>query len=61
MVIIVKTLPNNKTGHVFKLGKRLLGQILIDGNFVSPSKLEVALARQEETNEQLGGILVSMG
>jgi hypothetical protein len=52
---------DNKTGHIFKLGKRLLGQILIDGNFVSPRKLDVALSRQKETNEQLGGILLSMG
>ena len=57
----MKTLPNNKAGHVFRPTKRLLGQILIDGNFVSPRKLEAALARQQETNEQLGGILLSMG
>jgi hypothetical protein len=57
----MKTRLDNKTGHIFKLGKRLLGQILIDGNFVSPCKLDAALSRQKETNEQLGGILLSMG
>lgn len=41
--------------------KRLLGRILIDGNFVSHESLKTALEVQRETNTQLGQILVSMG
>ena len=40
--------------------KRLLGQILVDGEFVSPDVLEAALGRQKDTNEQLGKILLGM-
>ena len=41
--------------------KRPLGQILIDGEFISPSDLEAALERQRDNNELLGNILVRMG
>jgi len=41
--------------------KRPLGQILIDGEFISPSDLEAALELQRDNNELLGNILVGMG
>jgi len=41
--------------------RRLLGQILLDGGFLSGNKLELALAEQKHTNELLGQILVRMG
>lgn len=41
--------------------KRMLGQILTDGGFLSNSQLEAALAEQQHTNELLGQILVRMG
>jgi len=43
------------------LTKRLLGQILIDGEFVSQKNLESALEQQRRTNDLLGEILVRMG
>src|SRR3990172_2771531 len=51
----------NKPQSDCRATKRLLGQILIDGEFVSPAVLEAALERQKETNKQLGEILLSMG
>ena len=41
--------------------KKLLGEILIEGNFVAPEDVECALERQKLTNEQLGEILLGMG
>lgn len=41
--------------------RRLLGQILLDGKFLSGSDLELALAEQRQTNDLLGQILVRMG
>lgn len=41
--------------------KRLLGQVLVDGGFVSPSDLARALDEQNRTNEMLGEVLVRMG
>ena len=41
--------------------KQPLGQLLIDGEFISPSDLEAALERQRDNNELLGNILVGMG
>jgi hypothetical protein len=41
--------------------KRLLSKILIDGGFITRQNLEAALARQKETNEQLGDALVGIG
>ncbi len=41
--------------------KRLLGQILLDGKFISKKTLDRAISLQKETNEQLGKILVDMG
>jgi len=40
--------------------KRLLGQVLVDGGFVSPVDLESALAEQNRTNEMLGEVLVRL-
>lgn len=44
-----------------RLTKRLLGQVLVDGEFVLPKDLEVALDRQKQANELLGETLVRMG
>lgn len=44
-----------------RLTKRLLGQILVDSEFISPHDLEAAVEQQRQTNEQLGEILVRMG
>ncbi|MBK5274819.1 MAG: hypothetical protein JJE30_07190 [Desulfuromonadales bacterium] len=41
--------------------RQLLGQILMDGGFLSSSNLVRALAEQKQTNELLGQILVRMG
>ena len=43
------------------LTKRLLGQVLVDGKFISKRTLDRAIRQQQETNEQLGKILVNMG
>lgn len=41
--------------------KRLLGQILVDGEFVSTHDIEKALEQQRHTSELLGETLVRMG
>lgn len=41
--------------------RRLLGEVLLDGSFVSPGDLQDAIQRQRKTNAQLGSILVEMG
>jgi hypothetical protein len=41
--------------------RRLLGQVLVDGGFVSPGDLARALAEQNRTNELLGEVLVRLG
>lgn len=41
--------------------RRLLGQVLVDGGFVSPKDLERALAEQNRTNELLGAVLIRLG
>jgi len=41
--------------------KRLLGHILVDGDFITARELETALSRQKDTNDQIGEILVGMG
>lgn len=41
--------------------KRLLGQVLLDGEFILQQDLEKALAEQNHTNELLGEVLVRMG
>jgi len=40
---------------------RYIGQILVDGGFVSPRDLELALDEQRATNELLGQVLTKMG
>ena len=40
---------------------RLLGQILLDGEFISSQDLERALTEQKRSNERLGEILVRIG
>ncbi len=44
-----------------RVTKRLLGNILLDGQFVSRQDLQAAIERQKKTNDQLGEILVGMG
>lgn len=44
-----------------KQNKRPIGQILLDGGFLSPRDLELALEEQRQTNELLGQVLVRMG
>jgi hypothetical protein len=41
--------------------RQKIGQILLDGGFLSSIDLEMALAEQQHTNELLGQILVRMG
>lgn len=41
--------------------RRLLGQVLLDGEFITPLDLERALKEQKRTNEMLGEVLVRMG
>lgn len=41
--------------------KRALGRILIDGSFIKPEDLDVALTEQMRTNKLLGDILVDLG
>ncbi len=41
--------------------RRLLGQVLVEGGFITPEILEQALARQRRTGELLGEALVRMG
>jgi hypothetical protein len=41
--------------------RRLLGQVLVEGEFITRRELEQALERQRHTNELLGEALVGMG
>jgi hypothetical protein len=52
--------PNN---HISpdKLTKRLLGKILIDGDFITSHDLKKALDIQIQNNNLLGEILVQLG
>jgi hypothetical protein len=54
-------LKRNNLNTAFRLTKRPIGQILLDGEFISPYDLERALEQQKHTNELLGEILVNMG
>jgi len=56
-----KTLEKNNLKFGTRLIKRLIGQILVDGEFVSRHDLSRALEQQLRTNESLGEILVQMG
>lgn len=42
-------------------GRRLLGQVLVDGEFITPVDLARALEEQKRTNVMLGEALVRMG
>jgi hypothetical protein len=44
-----------------RITKRLLGRILIDGDFITAHELETTLSRQKDTNDRIGEILVGMG
>ncbi|WP_246043772.1 Ig-like domain-containing protein [Geomonas edaphica] len=44
-----------------RISRRALGQILLDGKFVSKRSLQQALREQQATRELLGGVLVRMG
>ncbi|WP_136526864.1 Ig-like domain-containing protein [Geomonas ferrireducens] len=44
-----------------RISRRALGQILLDGKFVSKRDLDRALREQKTTHELLGGVLVRMG
>lgn len=41
--------------------KRLLGEVLLDGEFISHGDLSLALEQQRETNERLGETLMRLG
>lgn len=52
----------NGSGSIFSRVKhRLLGHILVDGEFISQQDLAVALEKQHESNKQLGEVLIGMG
>jgi len=57
----MKTVIKNNVKRGTKLIKRLIGQILVDGEFISRHDLERALEEQLHTNKLLGEILVQMG
>jgi len=48
------------SGSEKRPARRLLGQVLVDGGFVSPEDLARALEEQNRTNEMLGEVLVRM-
>jgi len=54
-------LKGNNHNTAFRLTKRPLGQILLDGEFITSNDLGRALEQQKHTNEMLGEILVNMG
>lgn len=52
----------NGSGSIFSRVKhRLLGHILVDGEFISQQDLAMALEKQRESNQQLGEVLIGMG
>ena len=54
--------PTNGTGRPAGIpAKRLLGRVLVEGEFISRGDLERALEQQKRTNEKLGEALVGMG
>ncbi|MDX1775820.1 MAG: GspE/PulE family protein [Desulfobulbales bacterium] len=40
---------------------KLIGQIMVENQMVTPQKLEIALGEQQRTNELIGAVLVRMG
>jgi len=61
MNVIGQNITDTNGSMFCRMTKRLLGHILVDGEFISSQDLKDALSRQEETNIQLGEILVRMG
>jgi hypothetical protein len=57
----MKTVIKNNVKRGAKHLKRLIGQILVDGEFISHHDLDRALEQQIHTNKLLGEILVQMG
>lgn len=57
----VENSKGNSNGFGFLSGKRLLGQVLVDGGFITQADLELALAEQIRTKERLGEVLIRMG
>jgi len=55
-----KEVNSKRVKQIWSTG-RLIGQILIDGGFISRKALREALNLQKNTNEQIGAILVHMG
>ncbi len=55
------TPENRQCGLTCRPAKRLLGQILVDGEFVSTQDIEKAVEQQRHTGELLGETLVRMG
>jgi len=55
------TTDNKETVRRLKFTKRPLGQVLIEGQFITPRELNLALEVQRSTSEPLGAILVRMG
>ncbi|MBM2828140.1 MAG: Allergen V5/Tpx-1 family protein [Actinobacteria bacterium] len=51
----------NSNGFGSPPAKRLLGQVLVDGGFITQVDLELALAEQIRTKERLGEVLIRMG
>jgi hypothetical protein len=52
---------NNKPASACRISRLLLGQILIDGEFIAPGTLQIAMEMQKDANGQLGEILLRMG
>ncbi len=52
---------NEETGKRLKFTKRPLGQVLVEGRFITPEQLNLALEVEKSTNEPVGAILVRMG
>ena len=51
----------NSNGFGSPPAKRLLGQVLVDGGFITQADLDLALAEQIRTKERLGEVLIRMG
>ncbi|EFL49762.1 General secretory system II protein E domain protein [Solidesulfovibrio fructosivorans JJ]] len=62
-----KTIAWDKTDHVYPSEaelvsyRRRLGDLLLDRRFVTVAQLDAALARQKETGQPLGQVLLDMG
>src|SRR5512135_1636383 len=52
---------NEKPASSRRITKLLLGQILIDGEFITPCTLQAAMDVQKDADARLGEILLCMG